>query len=48
MRQSPLRDPSDPALIIAPVEVEPEHIDVIRGGLIHVGYRNLWNSHGKR
>src|SRR5215471_4880167 len=43
----PLRDASDPALVVAPVEMEPEHIYVILRGLLDIADRNLWDRHGK-
>jgi hypothetical protein len=39
----PLRDASDAALIVTPVEMEAEHIHVILGGLLDIADRNLWN-----
>lgn len=44
---SPLRDAPDSALVVAPVETEPEHIHVILGGLLDTANGNLWNRLGK-
>ena len=43
----PLRDAPDPALVATPVEMEPQHIHVILGGLLDIANRNLWNRLGK-
>src|SRR5262249_17178841 len=43
----PLRDAADPALVVTPVEMEPEHIHVILAALLDLPNRNLGNRLGK-
>src|SRR5581483_4324328 len=43
----PLRDAADPALVVTPIEMKPEHIHVIFGGLLDIANRNLRNRLGK-
>src|SRR5262249_10294296 len=42
-----LRDAPDSALVVTPIEMEPEHLYVVLGCLLDIGNRNLWNSVGK-
>jgi len=42
-----LRYAADAAFVIAPVEMEPERVYVILGGLFDIANRNLWNRLGK-
>src|SRR5215472_676234 len=43
----PLGNAPDPALVVTPVELKPERIYVILGGLLDIANRNLWNRLGK-
>jgi hypothetical protein len=43
----PLGNALDPALVVTPVELEPERIYVILGGPLDIANRNLWNCLGK-
>ena len=43
----PLRDAANAALVVAPVEMETEHVDVIFGGCLDIANGNLWNRLGK-
>src|SRR5688572_18582290 len=40
----PLRDASNPAVIISPVETESEHLHVVLRGVVNVAHRNLGNG----
>src|SRR5262245_5955745 len=40
----PLRDASDPAVIISPVKTESEHVHVVLRGFVNVAHRNLGNG----
>ena len=40
----PLRDASNPAIIISPVKTEPERIHVVLRGSVNVAHRNLGNG----
>ena len=43
----PLRNAADATLVIAPIEVESQHIDVILGGFLNVADGNLRNGLGE-